>query len=559
MNKFYLALASTLVGLLLTLIALMVLFTGDAALGTGDPFQLVGPDGTSLSGTYYKGNNSQLGVILLEGFGSDQVAMRSLAVEFHQAGFQLFTFDFAGQGQSSSGQTFDNAQTDRLAREVLTLKANIASITGVSNMQLFMVGHSLGGRVALQTAVIDSSGIKGVVLIGPQVNLEINQQAEFFTGTRDENLEWIMSLSPTTPATDVLILSGELDDILTVNSADALLSRLTGKSTVNQGINYTGTGSVGFSRKWQSFQAIFHNYEIYDPEVIKAALVWTQTAANIPLSTSVTLTNELRPWMWILGMIAIFLCLGGIQNWLRSAMRRMKRDYHGLSIKQIQPFLIRKALLWLAAVPLMLLVAGLAWLIPLNKPVFNLYYLAFIGGYGLLMLLLYCFGRVPFIPQKIKFSLPDAHVSIKRLGLAVIFNVILFFILAYYGNSGWYQIPPSGERLLWVAIFTPFTALGFWIGQMEDDLIGHAVPNEKSKRTILTLIGLLPFFLYAILLTILGSISGLIGGLQGLVILAIVHRQGKITYHLTGIRWLAAVLQAVMLYLLVMPGGALFK
>ena len=559
MNKYTTALISTFIGLLLVLAALVMLFTGESNLGTGEPFQIPAPDGAVLAGTYYPGSNEKLGVILLEGFGSDQVSMHSLANDFHLSGFQVFTFDFAGQGQSSGGLTFDNAQTDRLAKEVLALKANIASISDVPDMQVFLVGHSLGGRVALQSAILDPSGIKGLVLIGPQVNLESNQQAEFFTGTQDENLAWVKTLGPSIPATNILILSGELDDILPANSADVLLSRLVGKPTVTNGVKYVFETKTGFSREWLLFQAVFHNYEIYDPEVISAAVKWAQVESNIPQLSAIPVTDELRPWMWILGMAGILLTLFGIQNWLRASMRRMKREYHGLELKQIQPFLVRKALLWLAAVPLMLLLAGLSWLIPLDKPVFNLYYVAFIGGYGLLMLALYALGKVPRIFTKIKIGLGKNQVSVKRLGLAVGFNIILFFVLMYYGNSGWYQIPPAGERLLWAAIFTPFTALGFWIGQLEDDLIAHALPQEKTKRTILTLIGLLPFFLYLLLMLVLGSTSGLLGGLEGLMILFIVLRQGKITYHLTGIRWLSAVLQAVLLYLLVLPGGTLFK
>ena len=543
----------------MALAALVVLFTGDANLGTGEPFLIPAPDGAVLAGTFYQGANEKLGVILLEGFGSDQVSMHALANDFHQSGFQVFTLDFAGQGQSSGGLTFDNAQTDRLAKEVLALKANIASISEISDMQLFLVGHSLGGRVALQSAILDPSGIKGLVLIGPQVNLESNQQAEFFTGTQDENLAWVKTLGPSSPAANILILSGELDDILPVNSADILLSRLVGKPTVTNGVKYVPESKTGFTREWLLFQAVFHNYEIYDPEVISAAIKWTQNESNISQQTSVPLTGELRPWMWILGMVGILLALFGIQNWLRASMRRMKREYHGLELKQIIPFLIRKTLLWLAAVPFMLLVAGLVWLIPLDKPVFTLYYVAFVGGYGLLMLLLYALGKVPRIYNKFKFSLSKNQVSAKRLGLAAGFNIILFFVLMSYGNSGWYQIPPVRERLLWVAIFSPFTALGFWIGQLEDDLISHAVPQEKSKRSFLTFIGLLPFFLYLLLMLILGSTSGLLTGLQGLLILFIVLRQGKITYHLTGIRWLSAILQAVLLYLLVLPGGTLFQ
>jgi hypothetical protein len=50
----------------------------------------------------------------------------------------------------------------------------------------------------------------------------------------------------------------------------------------------------------------------------------------------------------------------------------------------------------------------------------------------------------------------------------------------------------------------------------------------------------------------------MINGVIGLFVLWIVFQQGKITTNLTGSRWLAAVLQAILLYMLILPQGVLF-
>jgi alpha-beta hydrolase superfamily lysophospholipase len=74
-------------------------------------------------GYYYPGE-IEAGVLLLEGFGSDQVNMRSAASEFAQAGYHIFTFDFSGHGRSPGTLGYDNAETLRLAIKFWLPKMN---------------------------------------------------------------------------------------------------------------------------------------------------------------------------------------------------------------------------------------------------------------------------------------------------------------------------------------------------------------------------------------------------------------------------------------------------
>ncbi len=59
-----------------------------------------------------------------------------------------------------------------------------------------------------------------------------------------------------------------------------------------------------------------------------------------------------------------------------------------------------------------------------------------------------------------------------------------------------------------------------------------------------TLIGLMPFFLWTIFRAAIGSLSGMVGGVQGA---------------LAGRAWLTAVLQTVLLCWLILPPGVLFS
>ena len=73
--------------------------------------------------------------------------MRALVSEFHVHGYSVFTFDFSGHGRSPGVLTFDNAQTDRLARQALSALVEFQRLSGLTADRIFVVGHSLGARV----------------------------------------------------------------------------------------------------------------------------------------------------------------------------------------------------------------------------------------------------------------------------------------------------------------------------------------------------------------------------------------------------------------------------
>jgi hypothetical protein len=131
-----------------------------------------------------------------------------------------------------------------------------------------------------------------------------------------------------------------------------------------------------------------------------------------------------------------------------------------------------------------------------------------------------------------------------------------------FTRSGLFYVIPANQRLAWLLIFSPFTAIGFWIGDKEARLLNDYREASGKKLawagTLLTLIGLTPFILYTLFMGVLGSTSGMLGGVQGLLILVIVLLTGKILKHFIRVSWLIAILQAILLYALVLPQGVLF-
>jgi len=528
------------VGLALLIIGLPGLVALDFPLLDRQPLALISPEGTPLSATYYPGSVSK-GVLLLQGFGADQIMMRSLVRDLTASGAHVFTFDYSGHGASPGALAFDNASTDRLAGQVQSAMAELKRVSGLDDSQIVWMGHSLGARVALQSAVLGPLRPEKLVLLGAQVNLGTNTQSEFFTGTTDSDLAWIRSLGPDTPPVPILLITGAWEDILTVDGAQLLMAKLCGTQ-----IESCGGPSP---REWILFDALVHNYEVYSPRVISAAQDWLFPEDSFHLS----LLGSLRIVLWSATILGLFLGLIGLLSILPAVPSSPT-----VTVSAPKKLVWAKLWLWLIALPLSGLVMGLYVLIPLPSPTFNLIYGGFLGGYGLLMFLLYRFGRMPGVTGALRKAASRSPALPNGWRLAILFNIALFAAVTLLYRSGLGMAPPVGVRFAWVLIFLPLTALGFWLGMLEADALSSAAPGRPFYRVLSMLISLFPFYLYLILLLTLGSTSGVLGSLTGLLVLAASILQGEVTRRLSGNPLFAAILQALFIYWLILPTGALF-
>jgi pimeloyl-ACP methyl ester carboxylesterase len=548
---FYIALGTSLAFMVMGLVGLSFInqnFVNQQLITFNDP------QGDELVGTYLPGT-VEMGVLMLEGFGSDQIAMRPAASIFRTSGAHIFTFDFSGHGQSPGGLGFDNAATDRLANQVLVAKDTFQKQSGLSDHQIILFGHSMGARVALQSAVYDPQPPAALVLLGTQVNLEPNRQASFFTGTDDADLPWVQSLSTQNPKTHILLLSGSWDDILTPEAAQALQDKLLSEPEPSES---------GYVRRLTIIPNLFHNYEIYSPRLLNQAVTQLQELGVLDLQSPISLS-----YYFLFGALTLLGLLGSLTT-LAIAWQGQHQTSSmitaSVKITDVKRFLRAKMILWLAALPVALLLTGLFFLIPLHLPVLNMIYVGFIGGYGILMLVLYRLGKAPGTQGKLALQGTrepgTSFIKEDRFWIGLTLWVVILGVCILFTRSGLFYVIPANHRLAWLLIFSPFTAIGFWIGDWEASLL-TAFRVESGKRLpwagpLLTLIGLLPFILYTIFMGILGSTSGMLGGLQGLLILVIVLLTGKAMTHFLHASWLIAILQAVLLYALVLPQGVLF-
>ncbi|TXT53832.1 MAG: membrane protein of unknown function [Candidatus Thorarchaeota archaeon] len=535
----------SLIGGLLAVSSVVGLVAIDSGLTLTQEVQFTDSDGDLLVGLYYEGSISS-GVLLLEGFGSDQTALRSLVTEYHQMGLHIFTFDFSGHGRSPGALEFDNAATDRLALQALEAKEQFKTLSGLDDSDIIIFGHSMGARVALQAAVLDTASVAGLVLFGAQVNLATNIQSEFFTGVQDAALEWVQALNSSNPSTDILLLIGSLDDILPPQSANILLN------------NLTEGGTSSYSRELVVLPWLLHNYEVYNPQAIDISKDFIAESLSLSVPGGPAISALLRVVFWFMGIVGVFLLLG-VADPLLSAYDSGRGEY-GIDIIEERKFLKTKLVMWLGAIPIFLLLALLFFMIPLGIPVFNIVYVGFIGSYGLLFVLLYWRGKVGGTEGTFQLNrnLNISSLTSKKFLLSLLIAVAIILWSVVFARSGIYYIFPINERFIWLIIFTIFTTFGFYVGQVEFQI---ALKREvEGSRLLLwnTLIGFLPFFFLTGLWYALGSTSGMIGSLQGLLILALVMVGGNIIQRLGNRTIFTALFQAFLLQMLILPQGVLF-
>ncbi len=606
---------------LISLSSIIGLQINDSHIGHGQEINLIDQSGTKLYSTYYEPlpqKDIGMGTIILSGFGSDQIGMQNIVSEIQEMGFHVFVFDFSGHGRSGGTLGFDNAQTDELAKQTLLAKQKFMEMSGLTSENLMMVGHSMGARVAIQSQTMDSDPVSSLFLLGTSISLVENVQSSFFTGVEDSDISWIRSLNATNPACDIGMVSGGWDDVLTPDAAQLLQNKLiTGNSSkkgTQEGLEYR--------RDLQIIPRVFHNYEVYSAKCMKAMKNWisshqiqSEGIENKPKKT------QIRISLWIAFIVSLPLGIiftimadnetpkhkrGGDKNKNLSEKpinektkekKEIKKEKeekgkkeiqeqkdiqkekgtklserNGIMIQNIDNFLKYKLFLWVPAILVGIILCALFFIIPLGLPVFNMVYVGFIGGNGVLLLYSYKKGKLKgiknsFNPRILQDLSNYKEKAIKNqsqrrktvIGISIYIIITLLSVL--FARSGIYFVFPANQRIFWLFLFSGFIGLGFYFGWEEQDAIKRMrIPNKKKNKSKinLNLIGLLPFFIFTVFFAILGSFSGMIGGIHGLIILGLSLLLGDFLKKQDFPNFLIAILQAFYLQLLILPQGVLF-
>lgn len=129
-------------------------------------------DGTSLRGMHLRGRNAQGysgTIIFCHEFGSDMYSCARYARPLIEAGFDVFTFDFRGHGDSSLGRRYKPLQwpSDKEMQDVLGACAYVESQLAAEGLptRLGLFGVSRGAGSAILAAAADEN-VKAVICDG---------------------------------------------------------------------------------------------------------------------------------------------------------------------------------------------------------------------------------------------------------------------------------------------------------------------------------------------------------------------------------------------------------
>lgn len=155
---------------------------------TSEALELRASDGVSLACTVHTPEKRSIGdVVLVHGAFSRQSSFTwpgGLADFFREAGHRVMTFDFRGHGKSGTpardggGWTYDDLVRRDLPAVVDALRARRA------RGPLWIVGHSLGGHVALAAQGVGLVRADGIVTMGTTLWRRSNASAIGWVGKR---------------------------------------------------------------------------------------------------------------------------------------------------------------------------------------------------------------------------------------------------------------------------------------------------------------------------------------------------------------------------------------
>lgn len=180
-------------------------------------------------------------IVICHGFTGNRIGVDRLFVQaartFSEAGYLTIRFDYAGCGESTG--SYGDGGIHQMAEQTRTVLDYVLSLDGVDYSRITLIGHSLGGAVAVHTAVSDKR-VKRLVLwapvaypladinriIGPRLYKQIISAGEAdYLGYCLTN-RFIQSLADSRPLQetgqfrgDVLVIHGSADEVIPSESA----------------------------------------------------------------------------------------------------------------------------------------------------------------------------------------------------------------------------------------------------------------------------------------------------------------------------------------------------
>ena len=459
--------------------------------------------------TYYPGS-IEYGVIVLQGFSSDQISIKSIIMEFNLEGFHVFSYDYSGHGRSSGFIDFNNTESDKLALQLQQMKEEFKLVSGLNDSQIVFVGQSYGARIALEEQTFDSLKVAGLVLIGVQINLDISNKADVFTGVSDLDLEWINNLGAENPKTNVSIMTGTRDDILPPSGAILLYEKLTNKTYSDIGSYFPGIDNN--SREVLFFKGIFHNYEIYSSKIIREAKVRVANFLGLSaLEYQNSPITSLRTASWFLVLSGFYICFLSLSRLLNNHKKEIidgKKNF-GYNIYSTKGYSYGKVITFLISIPVMILISLFSVIFGADLPLLAIAYTSFFFAIGIVDLIFYwkkhMWGVEGTWDRTEKLGKLNKEL-LKNIILVLGVSISVMIILSFMLQTGLWTLFPA-RKIPWLVLLTPFCSIGFYMQIKQVKMIFY-----QENKKINNLLAHFAIILGLILLVILfAAIFGFVG------------------------------------------------
>ncbi len=106
-------------------------------------------------------------VLLAHGYGEHPGRYEHLLTALNEAGYDTWTFNFAGHGTTPgpSGKVDANIDVGVLIRQ--HLEARKEALEHSRSERMFLFGHSMGGLITLASSILDPTHLQAVAVTGP--------------------------------------------------------------------------------------------------------------------------------------------------------------------------------------------------------------------------------------------------------------------------------------------------------------------------------------------------------------------------------------------------------
>lgn len=501
----------------------------------GERVRFQSDEGHSLIGHFYAGDDHV--VLIGHGFSSDSAYTHRVRSIIQSQNYSVMTFDFTGHGNSGGQVYFDNSRTERLANDVGSAIDFLVE-GGFDSEKIILVGHSMGARSMLQYASReDSPKLGGLIMVGPEVNLNPNKQASFFTGAVDLDMAFAKRLSTDSPKAPVSIITSTWDDIHSPDNGEALLNVL------NEG---TGT----YTRNLVVVPRVLHNYEFYSEGIVREII---DSANGMSGRATEPLTGPIfySLYFWFVGVGLALTSSLFIWHGLKNKLDN-RYEYQAPGIRTVIPFILHKLWIWMVGIICGGLIVGLVVLVPLEKPYFAVQFVVIVGGYGIVSMLMNRLGWMPGLDGQ-RMEMPQLK-RVERSGLTA-FTMTMFLILNFVLRiSGFSMIRFTVDYFIWYIFFTLLMSIGFLQIGLDTEIVRG---NKRGPRTLIlwNVIKYFPFYVAGLFYLSMLSVSGMTSTFQGIGFLVFGIYCSKVVEKVSGNKYLAAMMIGLIL---AVPVGAMF-